>query len=125
MLAILCCSKCFKYCVTKGYIVPIASTLKYGTKLYMITTTISEFRKDLKKYLNKVTQNFEPLIINRGKESGVVVISLEEYNSLQTTAHETSSKKNMERLDSAIAKFQLGDSFSKELNSHVQYQCVV
>jgi antitoxin YefM len=81
----------------------------------MITTTISEFRKDLKKYLNRVTQNFEPLIINRGKDSGVVVISLEEYNSLQATAHETSSKKNMERLDSAIAKFQSGDSFSKEL----------
>lgn len=82
----------------------------------MMTTTISEFRKDIKNFLNKVTQNFEPLIINRGKESGVVVISLEEYNSLKATAHETSSVKNMERLDSAIAKFRKGDSFSKELS---------
>jgi len=77
----------------------------------MITASISKFRKDLKKYLNRVTQNFEPLIINRGKDSGVVVISLEEYNSLQATAHETSSKKNMERLNSAISKFKSGDSF--------------
>jgi len=81
----------------------------------MITASISKFRKDLKKYLNRVTQNFEPLIINRGKDSGVVVISFEEYNSLQATAHETSSKKNMERLNSAISKFKSGDSFSNDL----------
>ncbi|RXP52912.1 prevent-host-death protein, partial [Lutibacter sp. HS1-25] len=27
----------------------------------MITTTISDFRKDIKDYLNKVTENFETL----------------------------------------------------------------
>ena len=81
----------------------------------MITTTISDFRKDIKNYLNRVTQNFETLIINRGKDSGVVVISLEEYNSLQATQHELSSKSNEQRLDSAIAKFKKGNSFHKDL----------
>ena len=81
----------------------------------MITASISEFRKDIKSYLSRVTQNFETLIINRGKDSGVVVISLEEYNSLMTTQHEMSSSKNKARLDSAIEKFKQGDSFSKDL----------
>ena len=81
----------------------------------MLTTTISDFRKDIKSYLNKVTQDFETLIINRGKDSGVVIISLEEYNSLQTTQHELSSETNEKRLDSAISKFKQGKSFSKEL----------
>lgn len=81
----------------------------------MVTTTISDFRKDIKKYLNRVTENFETLIINRGKDSGVVVISLDEYNALVTTQHEMSSEKNKARLDSAIEKFKKGDSFSKEL----------
>jgi antitoxin YefM len=81
----------------------------------MITTTISDFRKDIKDYLNRVTDNFETLIINRGKNSGVVVISLEEYNSLITTQHEMSSEKNKIRLDSAIEKFKKGDSFNKNL----------
>lgn len=81
----------------------------------MITTTISDFRKDIKNYLKSVTENFETLIINRGKNSGVVVISLQEYNSLMTTQHEMSSEKNKARLDSAIDKFKKGDSFSKEL----------
>ena len=79
------------------------------------TTTISDFRKDIKHYLKRVTENFETLIINRGKNSGVVVISLEEYNALQTTQHEISSAKNEKRLDSAIEKFRKRDSFSKEL----------
>jgi len=81
----------------------------------MLTTSISDFRKDIKKYLDNVSQNFETLIINRGKDSGVVVISLEEYNSLNATQHELSSKTNERRLDSAIEKLKSGSSFQQEL----------
>jgi antitoxin YefM len=81
----------------------------------MLTTTISDFRKDIKRYLDNVTTNFETLIINRGKDSGVVVMSLDEYNSLCTTQHELSSKINEKRLDSAIEKLKSGSSFQKNL----------
>ncbi|MFU8843840.1 MAG: type II toxin-antitoxin system Phd/YefM family antitoxin [Bacteroidales bacterium] len=81
----------------------------------MITTTISDFRKDIKRYLDNVTENFETLIIHRGKDNGVVVISLEEYNSLRATQHELSSKVNEQRLDSAIEKLKNGSSFHKDL----------
>lgn len=81
----------------------------------MLTTTISDFRKDIKRYLDSVTKNFETLIINRGKDTGVVIISLDEYNSLIATQHELSSKVNESRLDSAIEKLNKGDSFNKEL----------
>ena len=81
----------------------------------MLTATISDFRKDIKKYLDNVTKNFETLIINRGKDNGVVIISLDEYNSLRTTQHELSSKANEKRLDSAIDKLQNGSSFKQNL----------
>jgi antitoxin YefM len=81
----------------------------------MTTTTISDFRKDIKKYLDDVSDNFETLIINRGKDNGVVVISLNEYNSLCVTQHELSSKTNEKRLDSAIEKSKKGKTFSKDL----------
>jgi antitoxin YefM len=81
----------------------------------IITTNISAFRKDIKSYLNRVTQNLETLIINRGNDSGVVIISLKEYNSLISTQHELSSSVNEQRLDSAISKFEQGKSFTKEL----------
>ncbi len=81
----------------------------------MLTASISDFRKDIKKYLDRVTENFETLIINRGKDNGVVIISLDEYNSLRATQHELSSIINEKRLDYAIEKLQKGSSFSKDL----------
>ena len=81
----------------------------------MLVTSISEFRKDIKEYFDRVTNNFETLIINRGKNSGVVIMSLEEYNSLMATNHELSSRKNEIRLDSAIEKLKNNNSFEKQL----------
>ena len=82
----------------------------------MLVATISDFRKDIKNYLDNVTKNFETLIINRGRGTGVVVISLDEYNSLVSTNHEFSSKINEARLDSAIDKLAKGNSFTKSLD---------
>lgn len=81
----------------------------------MLTTTISDFRKDIKRYFDKVTQNFETLIINRGKDNGVVIMSLAEYNSLCATQHELSSRENEKRLDSAIDKLKSGNGNAKKL----------
>lgn len=81
----------------------------------MLTTTISNFRKDIKSYFDKVTQNFETLIINRGKDEGIVIMSLAEYNSLRATQHELSSRENERRLDSAIEKLKQGNSSTKNL----------
>ncbi|GHB35754.1 type II toxin-antitoxin system Phd/YefM family antitoxin [Mongoliitalea lutea] len=81
----------------------------------MQITTVSDFRKDMKVYLDRVAKNFETLIINRGKDSGIVVMSLEEYNSLMATNHELSSRKNELRLDSAIEKLKKGETFSNDL----------
>jgi len=81
----------------------------------MVITNISDFRKDIKSYFDRVAINFETLIINRGKDSGIVVISLEEYNSLMATNYELSNRTNENRLDAAIDKFKKGKSFPKEL----------
>jgi len=81
----------------------------------MLITSISDFRKDIKRYFDKVTENFETLIINRGKDNGIVIMSLTEYNSMRATQHELSSKENERRLDSAIEKLKSGNSESKNL----------
>ena len=81
----------------------------------MLTTTISDFRKDIKKYLTTVSEDFETLIINRGKDQGVVIISLEEYNTMLATSHEMSSRKNQKRLDKAIEKLNKKQGFQKKL----------
>ena len=80
----------------------------------MLTTTMSEFRNNMRKYFNKIDRELETLIINRGKDKGVVILSLDEYNSLRTTQHELSSVANVKRLDSAISKLKNGKGFEKE-----------
>ncbi len=81
----------------------------------MLVANVSEFRKDIKSYLDKVSKNFETLIINRGKETGIVLMTLDEYNSLIATNYELTSKKNEQRLDAAIEKLKSKNSFSKNL----------
>lgn len=81
----------------------------------MLTTTLSEFRKDIKSYLDKVTQSFETLIINCGIDTGLVIISLEEYNSLKSTQHELSSRINQKRLDESIEALKSGKKLLKKL----------
>ena len=81
----------------------------------MLTTSVSDFRKDIKSYIEKVIKNFETIIINRGKDKGIVVMSLDEYNSLMATNHELTSRKNEERLDSAIEKLNQGKGLQQDL----------
>lgn len=81
----------------------------------MLTTSLSDFRKDIKSYLDKVIQSFETLIMNRGKDTGVVVISLEEYNGLTHTQLKLTSRINQQRLDESIKVLKSG----KEL---IQYR---
>lgn len=81
----------------------------------MQITTVSDFRKNIKAYLDSVVKNVETLIINREKDAGIVVMSLQEYNSLMATNHELSSRKNELRLDSAVEKLKNGKTFNKDL----------
>lgn len=83
----------------------------------MLSTSISDFRKDIKSYFDRVTDNFETLIINRGKDKGVVIMSLAEYNSFLSTQHELSSKENERRLDSAIEKLKMMEKKFKLLDT--------
>jgi antitoxin YefM len=62
-----------------------------------------------------VTESFDTLIINRGKDTGVVIMSLEEYNSLRSTQHELSSRKNQQRLDESIESLKAGKKVYKDL----------
>jgi len=81
----------------------------------MIAANYSEFRKELKDYLDSVELNNETLIIKRGSGKGAVLISLEEYNSIMETLHLLSSKKNAQRLYESIEQMQSGNTIQSNL----------
>ncbi|MCK4662854.1 MAG: type II toxin-antitoxin system prevent-host-death family antitoxin [Bacteroidales bacterium] len=74
----------------------------------MQTTNISDFRKDLRKYLDIVTDDYETLIINRSNNKAVILMSLDEYNSFMETHYLLSSKANRKHLEESIAEFEQG-----------------
>ncbi|MCR4566283.1 MAG: type II toxin-antitoxin system Phd/YefM family antitoxin [Bacteroidales bacterium] len=51
----------------------------------MVTTTITDFRKSIKGYIDTVIESNEPVLINRGRQ-GAVLVSLDEYNAMARTA---------------------------------------
>jgi antitoxin YefM len=79
----------------------------------MLAANYSEFRGDLKKFLDSVELNNETLIIKRSKGKGTVMISLDEYNSLMETVHLLSSKANADRLYESIEQMKEGITVSK------------
>jgi antitoxin YefM len=81
----------------------------------MIAANYTEFRKELKDYLDSVELNNETLIIKRGSGKGTVLISLEEYNSIMETLHLLSSKKNARRLYESIEQMKSGKTVQKDL----------
>lgn len=74
----------------------------------MIVANFTEFRTDLKRYLDAVEEDNETLIIKRGVGKGAVMISLEEYNSIMETMHLLSSKANADRLYESIQQMKEG-----------------
>jgi antitoxin YefM len=81
----------------------------------MIAANYSEFRKELKNYLDSVENNHETLIIKRGSGKGTVLLSLKEYNSIMETLHLLSSQKNAQRLYESINQMKSGNTVQHDL----------
>ncbi len=82
----------------------------------MYSTTIHEFKRNTQKYIDQVTYDSEVLIINGAKnKKAVVLLSLDEYCSLDATMHELSSKANKEVLDRSIREIERGNVFYRDL----------
>lgn len=53
----------------------------------MITATYTDLRSNLKGYLDRVVKDSDNVIVNRGNGAAVVIMSMEEYESMVETAY--------------------------------------
>lgn len=74
----------------------------------MRTATYSDLRQNLKTYIDSVIEDSDTVIINRGKGTGVVLMSLEEYNSIKETEYLMKSPENMMRIQAAEQEIREG-----------------
>lgn len=85
--------------------------------LKMKAANYSEFRKDLKKFLDEVEDNHEVVVVKRNSGSGAVLISLEEYNSLLETVHLLKSPANAEHLRASMREYKIGQLHSLDIKN--------
>ncbi len=81
----------------------------------MQVVSMTEARNNFKEIFDSVYFNNEEVIIHRKGRENVVVISLDEYNSLKETNYLLSSPKNREILLRSLADARAGNVVKKEL----------
>lgn len=65
--------------------------------------------------MDRVCQDHEPLIITRNGQKSVVMLSLEDYKSLEETAYLLRSPENAKRLLSAVDSLAKGKGKERQL----------
>ena len=78
----------------------------------MLAVNYSTIRNNLKEYCDKVTDEYETVIVTRKDEKNVVIISLEEYNSMVKAAKNAAY---LDMVDRAIAQIENGKVVSKTM----------
>lgn len=77
-------------------------------------------REKLAATMDKVCEDREAVIITRKRDQSVVMLSLEDYTSLEETAYLLRSPANAKRLQAAIESLESGAGLEKDLIENVE-----
>lgn len=82
----------------------------------MEAVAYSHFRNNLKDYMKKVNDEFEPLIVvNKNPDEDIVVISKNEWNSIQETLAVAQNAYLSEKVLRGIAEVKAGKAQERQL----------
>lgn len=81
----------------------------------MRTMTHSESRANYAETLNSVVGNREEVVITRPGHEPVVIVSLDDYESLKETAYLLRSPENGRRLLTSIERLESGRGTARDL----------
>lgn len=84
----------------------------------MNVLTFSEVRACFKQTMDDVCKDHVPTVITRQRGEHVVMLSLDDYNSMQETLYLMSSPRNASRLMESIAQLKAGRVKIKEILSN-------
>ncbi len=82
----------------------------------MRTISYSEARQNLSATMLKTVEDRAPILITRQNGEACVLMSLEEYNSLEETAYLLRSPANAKRLMNSIESLRNGNVIEKEID---------
>ena len=85
--------------------------------VHMTSMTYTAVRETLAATMDRVCRDREPLLITRNRDQAVVMLSLEEYQMLEETAHLLGAPANARRLRTALAELGEGKGKGKSPES--------
>lgn len=81
----------------------------------MKAITYTAARENLAKTINRVCEDHDPVIITKNRDQAVVMMSLDDYESLEETAYLLRSPANAKRLRESIAALERGEGVKRKL----------
>ena len=81
----------------------------------MKSKTYTEAREKLSEMIEKVCEDHDPLIITKRRDKAVVMVSLEDYESMEETAYLLRSPRNTQRLLESIKELEQGKGTERKM----------
>ncbi len=81
----------------------------------MRAITYTSARNNLASTMKKVCEDHDPIIVTRKNNEAVILMSLEDYESLTETAYLMQSPKNAKRLIASIEELNAGNGQEREM----------
>ena len=81
----------------------------------MNAVSYTDLRQNLKTYMDKVYNDHDPLIITRKNNQNIVLLSIEEYNSLMETNYLLGSEENYKYIKESIDQYEKGKAIKRDL----------
>lgn len=76
----------------------------------MLALNYTQFRNEMKRHLDKVTDDFETVVVTRKKNKNVVIIAEEAYNNMLENMHLLGNKANYDWLMESKAQLEQGNA---------------
>ena len=81
----------------------------------MLAVNYTNFRENMKMYMDKVTDDYETMIVTRKDNKNVGMLSEESYNNLMENIHVMGNKANYDWLMESKAQLEKGNVSTHDL----------
>jgi antitoxin YefM len=81
----------------------------------MKTATLTDFKRNMRERLQEIEDDQDILILSGPKKRDFVVMSLDQFNSMEETVHLLSTQANTQRLLESIAQDKASEAQIREI----------
>ena len=81
----------------------------------MLAVNYTNLRDNMKSYMDKVTEDYETMIVTRKDNKNVVMLSEESYNNIMENIYVMGTKSNYDWLMESKSQLESGKTISKDI----------